>query len=150
MTMKPIPNYPSCFVCGDKNDIGLKVQFFQKEGKAVAEFVPSKNFEGYADILHGGIISTLLDEVMIQSILAKGILSITSHIEVKFKNPARTGEKLLLEGNIQRERGSLILTEGKIFRPDGCIVAEGKGKFIRAEGKLKEQLKKRFDRARLD
>lgn len=148
--MKPIQNYPSCFVCGDKNDTGLKIQFFQKQGKAVAEYIPTKSFEGYANILHGGIISTLLDEVMIQSILAKGILSITSHIEVKFKNPARTGEKLLLEGKIQQERGSLILTEGKIYRPDGCIIAEGKGKFIRAEGKLKEQLKEPFGRARLD
>ncbi len=138
--MKAIQRYGNCFVCGDKNDIGLKLDFFEKDGKARAEFTPTKNFEGYKDILHGGILSTLLDEVMIKSILAKEILTVTSQIEVKFKKPAFIGEKLIIEGGITAERGRLILTEGKVFREDGTVVAEAKGKFFRTEGTIKKQL----------
>ncbi len=138
--MKVIQRYGNCFVCGDNNDIGLKLDFYEKDGKARAEFTPTKNFEGYKDILHGGILSTLLDEVMIKSILAKEILTVTSQIEVKFKKPAVIGEKLIIEGGITGERGRLILTEGKVFREDGTVVAEAKGKFFRAEGRIKKQL----------
>ena len=95
--MKAIPNYPYCFVCGDKNKIGLKVEFFFDDGKAKAQYTPTREFEGYKDICHGGILSSLLDEVMIYSIIAQGILTVTVQIEIKFKNPAKIGEELFLE-----------------------------------------------------
>jgi uncharacterized protein (TIGR00369 family) len=132
-------------VCGDKNDIGLKLDFYEKDGKARAEFTPTKNFEGYKNILHGGILSTLLDEAMIKSILAKDILTVTSQIDVKFKKPAVIGEKLIIEGEVTGERGRLILTEGKVFKEDGTVIAAAKGKFFRAEGRIRDQLEKCLD-----
>ncbi|MGD9345296.1 MAG: PaaI family thioesterase [Candidatus Aminicenantes bacterium] len=143
--MKTIQRYSHCFVCGDKNDIGLKLDFFEKDGKAWTEFTPTKSFEGYKDILHGGILSTLLDEAMIKSILAKGILTVTSQIEVKFKKPAIIGEKLRIEGEITGKRAMLILTEGRVIREDGSVIAEAKGKFFRVEGSIKKQLAKSLD-----
>jgi uncharacterized protein (TIGR00369 family) len=132
-------------VCGDKNDIGLKLDFYEKNGKAWTEFTPRRNFEGYKDILHGGILSTLLDEAMIKSILAKGILTVTSQIEVTFKKPAIIGEKLLIEGEITGERGRLILTEGRVIKENGTLIAEAKGKFFRVEGTIKKQLERSLD-----
>ena len=138
--MKTIPNYPYCFVCGDKNKIGLKVEFFYDEGKAKAQYTPTPEFEGYKDILHGGILSALLDEVMIYSIIALGIITVTVQIEVKFKKPAKIGETLLLEGQITEDKGKILLTEGRIFKQDGTSVAESKGKFFRAEGEMKKKI----------
>ena len=140
--MKAIPNYPYCFVCGDKNKIGLKVAFFYENGKAKAQYTPTREFEGYKDICHGGILSSLLDEVMIYSIIAQGILTVTVQIEVHFKKPAKIGETLFLEGQITEDKGRIILTEGKIFKEDGIVVAASKGKFFRAEGKRKKELEK--------
>jgi uncharacterized protein (TIGR00369 family) len=138
--MKTIPDYPHCFVCGDKNKKGLNIHFFDHDGKAKAEFTPTREFEGYRDILHGGIISTLLDEVMIKSILAQGILTITTQIDVKFKKSAKIGEKLYLEGEVTENKGKIIMTEGKVFKEDGTIVATATGKFYRATGDMKRQL----------
>jgi uncharacterized protein (TIGR00369 family) len=138
--MRAIPNYPHCFVCGDKNTTGLNVAFFYENGKAKAQYTPSRKFEGYKDICHGGILSALLDEVMIYSIKAKGIVTMTVQIEVKFRKPAKIGELLLLEGQITEDKGKIILTEGKIFLEDGTTVAESKGKFFRAEGARKKEL----------
>lgn len=139
--MKAIPNYPYCFVCGDKNEIGLKVAFFHENGKAKGQYTPTKEFEGYKDILHGGILSTLLDEVMIYSLIAQGIITVTVHIEIKFKKPAKIGETLYMEGWMTEDKGKILCTEGKIFTKDGKIVAQSKGKFFRAEGNLKEKIK---------
>ena len=138
--MKIIPNYPNCFVCGDKNAVGLKVAFFHDKGKAKAQYTPTREFEGYKDICHGGILSALLDEVMIYSIKAREILTMTVQMEVKFKNPAKVGEALFLEGQIAEDKGRIIYTEGKIFKEDGTIIAEARGKYYRAEGDRKKGL----------
>ena len=138
--MKAIPNYPYCFVCGDKNKIGLKVAFFYEGGKAKAQYTPTPEFEGYKDILHGGILSALLDEVMIYSIIAQGIITVTIQMEVKFKKPAKIGETLFLEGQVTEDKGKILLTEGKAFNQDGTIIAESKGKFFRAAGEMKKDI----------
>ncbi len=140
--MRTIPNYPGCFVCGDQNKIGLKVAFFYDRGKTRAQYTPTREFEGYKDICHGGILSALLDEVMIYSIIARGIVTVTVQIEVKFKNPAKIGERLFLEGQISEDKGKIILAKGKIFKKNGTIIAESKGKFFRAEGEMKKEIEK--------
>lgn len=142
---KLIQRYSHCFVCGDKNEIGLKIDFFYDQGKARAEFTPSSDFEGYKDVLHGGIISALLDEVMIKSILAQGILTVTSRMEVKFKKPAKIGEKLILEGKIKEDKGRLILTEGSAFTPSGSPIAMAKGTYFKVKGQVKELLSRRLE-----
>lgn len=140
--MKAIPNYPYCFVCGDKNKIGLKVEFFFEDGKAKAQYTPTAEFEGYKDILHGGILSALLDEVMIYSIIAQGIITVTVQMEVRFKKPAKIGETLFLEGHVTEDKGKILHTEGKVFKQNGTIVAESRGKFFRAEGEMREEIEK--------
>ena len=101
--------------------------------------------EGYKEICHGGILSALLDEVMIYSIIAQGIITVTVQIEVKFKKPAKIGERLFLEGQITEDKGKILITEGKIFKQDGTIIAIAKGKFFRAEGEKKKELEANRD-----
>lgn len=132
--------YPNCFVCGDKNPIGLNVPFYVKNDRVVAEYTAGRNFEGYKDILHGGILSSLLDEVMIRAVLAKGINCLTSEIRVKFKKMVKTGEKLHMEGWMVEDKGRILVAQGKITKQNGEVVAEGEGKFFRAQGELEKLL----------
>ena len=132
--------YPQCFVCGDKNPYGLNVAFYEKEDKVVAEYVAGPHFEGYKDILHGGILSALLDEVMIRSVLAREIFSLTSEIKVRFKKMVKTGEKLFLEGRLVEDKGKILLAEGKITNRKNEVVAEGEGKFFKAQGEMERLL----------
>ena len=134
--MKPLKRYDQCFVCGDKNPVGLNVEFYQENGKATGEYVAQDHFQGYKDILHGGILSTLLDEVMIKSILAQDILTVTCEIKVRFKKPVRIGQRLLLEGRPTGGKGKIILAEGEIRDETGEVVATAEGKFFRAEGEM--------------
>jgi hypothetical protein len=61
--MEKQPNSRMCFVCGIENPIGLKLKFYtDDEGRCIARFRPKPQHQGYPGQLHGGIISTLLDE----------------------------------------------------------------------------------------
>ena len=143
--MELIRRYSNCFVCGDKNESGLKVDFFYDQGVAKAEFIPDERFQGYKDILHGGIISSLLDEVMIKAVIAKGLLVVTVEIEVKFLKPVRIGERLFLEGKVIKEKEKIFVAEGKVWNSKGERVATGKGKFFKVKEEMQEVLEENLE-----
>lgn len=138
--MKLMKRYPGCFVCGDKNPIGLNVPFYVKDDQVVAEYTAGRQFEGYKDILHGGILSSLLDEVMIRAVLALDIYCVTSEIKVKFRKMVKTGDKLSLVGKLVEDKGRILIAQGKITNQQNQVVAEGEGKFFRAQGEMEKLL----------
>lgn len=138
--MKQMKRYPGCFVCGDKNPTGLNVAFYSDNDRVVAEYTAGRRFEGYENILHGGILSALLDEVMIRAVLDRGIFCLTSEIRVKFKKMVKIGEKLSLEGRLAQDKGRVLVAEGKITNQKNEVVALGEAKFFRAQGELEKSL----------
>jgi len=138
--MELIRRYSNCFVCGNKNEYGLKVDFFYDKGISRAEYVAGGKFQGYKNILHGGVISALLDEVMIKAVIATGILVVTAEIQVKFIKPVRIGEKLFLEGKITGEQKKIFTAEGTVSNSKGKIVAAGKGRFFKVTEEMKNVL----------
>jgi len=91
-----------CFVCGEKNHYGLHLKFSIHEGKVLSEFVPQKVHQGYKDIVHGGIISTVLDEAMVKAAIMQGMPAVTVEIGVRFKNPFTVGEMAIVEATITK------------------------------------------------
>lgn len=123
-----------CFACGKRNPIGLKLSFEDVDGKAKASFIPLREHQGYVGIVHGGIITALLDEAMAYACLMKGIAAVTVEIKVRFRSPASPGERIDVEAEIERKRGRLVLVRAKAYRPDGELIAEGEGKLMEMEG----------------
>lgn len=143
--MELIRRYTNCFVCGDENDCGLKVDFFYDQGVAKAEYLPDKRFQGYKGILHGGIISSLLDEVMIKAVIAQNLLVVTAEIEVKFLKPIKIGERLFLKGKIVEEKGRIFVAEGEARNSKKELVATGKGKFFKVTEEMKRILEESLE-----
>jgi uncharacterized protein (TIGR00369 family) len=143
--MELMKSYPQCFVCGDKNPFGLNVAFYVKDDKVVAEYTAGSHFQGYKDILHGGILSALLDEVMIRAVLAQGVTSLTSEIKVRFKKLVKVGDRLFLEGRLVEDKGRMLLAEGKITNQDNEVVAWGEGKFFKAQGEIEKLLSQNLE-----
>ena len=127
-------------MCGDKNKIGLKIDFCYEDGKAKTEFTPGDDLEGYKGILHGGIICTVLDEVMIKSIVARDIVTVTSEMSVRFRKMAKTGERLLFVGWIEDDRGKMIFASATAAKTDGTVVAVAKGKYFKVKDAMKHLL----------
>lgn len=142
--MKEIVKYAGCFVCGDKNPVGLGVKFYEKEGGAAAEFVPREVLEGYKGLLHGGILCSLMDEVMIKAVLVKNVYCVTAELSVRYKKPVEIADKLSLFGYIEKENGRVYTTKGYAKNQRGETVAEAEGKFFVPKpseiDKLKESL----------
>src|ERR1041385_3913787 len=66
-TMKILPHTRSCFVCGEANPAGLRLRF-ETDGQVVtARFTPRPEHIGFKQVVHGGIVATLLDEIMVRS-----------------------------------------------------------------------------------
>ncbi len=122
--------YDNCFVCGAANPIGLKLQFTSDaDGTARAELNLRDHFEGYPGVIHGGIVSTLLDEVMAKAVLHSGKIAFTARLQVSFRHPVPANAKLHLEGWIVSSKTRTIVTAARLYDASGDY-AEAEGVFI--------------------
>jgi uncharacterized protein (TIGR00369 family) len=125
-------SYGNCFVCGENNPNGLRLNFEIDPKKQVLKttFVASPTFQGWDGIVHGGIISTLLDEAMAKLVYELGYQAVTALLEIKFKKPAPILEPLLVYGEITEVSKRLIRAKAHIAKKDGTILATGTSTFL--------------------
>jgi uncharacterized protein (TIGR00369 family) len=120
-----------CFACGTDNPYGLHLSGFHDEGEDyVCEFTPERHHQSWAGLTHGGILSTLLDEVMVRMVRARVGHAVTAEVTVRFRQPVPTGSELQLRARMLSQRGKLALTEGEVRLPDGQIAAQANAKFM--------------------
>lgn len=121
--------YDNCFICGKKNPIGLKIAFNYQDKLAAAAFSLSPHFEGYDGIIHGGIVSAILDEAMAKIILHNNIKAYTVSLNVDFKKPLKPEHPYVVEGAIAAVKRKIVIANASIF--DGnSICAAASGKFF--------------------
>jgi len=122
---------PMCFACGVDNPVGLRIRFDVQGDECTAEFTPNENHVGFSDTVHGGIIYTALDDVTANILYQQGRKAHTAKCEIRYRQPARVGEKLMLKGWIDTERRRLIMLKGEIRRAaDDVLVAECESSFM--------------------
>jgi uncharacterized protein (TIGR00369 family) len=120
-----------CFVCGPDNPIGLKLDFSLDGDVMTTEFIPRKEHQGYMDIVHGGIISTLLDEIMVKLAIELSMPAVTAQIDIRLRKSAKVGEKLIFSAEIIDNTSRLLVTRAAAVTENGDIVAEAKGKLVK-------------------
>lgn len=120
-----------CFVCGEKNQHGLKLEFSLEKKVLKTRFKTEKKYQGYTDIIHGGIIALIMDEMMGNLAWRLGIPAVTAEISVRFKQPVYVGEELEFTSCITKEQGRILLMEANAKKVSGTIVAKATGKCVR-------------------
>jgi len=124
-----------CFVCGPENPIGLKVEFRLEDDVCRAEFTPEERHMGYDNVTHGGIVFSLLDDVMANWLWLQGIQCFTAKAEVRYRAELPVGTAVRLEGRCVKRKGRLAILEGRVIRSDTEeIVAEATGSFMTPAG----------------
>ena len=119
------PTYNMCFACGTENPIGLHLHFFPLPQGCLSLFTPSREHQSYNDRMHGGLIMTLMDEVMGNYLFLKdGIPAYTGKMESRFRQPILIGQTVLITCEEVRRKGHLIVMSAKITKEDGTIAAE--------------------------
>ena len=123
-----------CFACGEKNTRGLNLKFsvFPQKRRIETTLTLSTEFQGWKGIVHGGIVTTILDELMGKITQELGIRAVTASLEVRFKNVARISEEIRAVGEVTRIEKKLIYAQAQAFRSDGTIIAEAFGKLYKA------------------
>jgi acyl-coenzyme A thioesterase PaaI-like protein len=124
----------NCFGCGRLNEHGLQLDLVpDPEGDGVrAAFVPPVRTEGYTGMVHGGIITTVLDEVMAWSLYRHDIWAVTGQLTTRYRKPIPLGERTTARGFLVRDRGRAVEVRGEIRRDaDGALLADGTAIFIR-------------------
>jgi uncharacterized protein (TIGR00369 family) len=124
--------YGNCFVCGENNPNGLRLNFEIDAQKKTLKttFVASPTFQGWDGIVHGGIISTLLDEAMAKLVYELGYHAVTASLEIKFKKPAPILKPLLVHGEITEVNRRLIRAKAHVAKEDGTVLATGTSTFL--------------------
>ena len=121
--------HPKCVVCSAVHPRGLNLKFdIDKNKTVVATFQCNEELEGYPGVLHGGIISTVLDGAMGHCMFARGQAAVTVEMTTRFRHPVVTGKPATVSARITRISHPLYLLEAKILQ-DGEVKATAKGKF---------------------
>ncbi len=113
-----------CFVCGNNNPIGLKLAFRFEGEEYSTEFEVKPEYQGWMGLVHGGLLATVLDEVMARMLWQKDISAITGRLTIRYHKPVSVGDKLQVRGRITKHRSPLIETSAEAINGEGVIVAE--------------------------
>lgn len=122
-----------CFVCGQDNPHGLRLDIVETEDGVASEFDPPAWSQGYHGIVHGGIVATLLDEMAVWAAYKKGCKAATAEINVRFKKSMRVGEKYRLSGRLRTMKNNLAVAEAEARDGSGELIAFANVKLIRIE-----------------
>lgn len=123
-----LDNDEMCFVCGKRNPDGLRLDFHLEGERGVrTSFTPPKKFQGWRDLVHGGIIATILDEVMVNVVYLRGSPAVTGRMALRLRRPARVGERLTFRAEIVKETGRAAEVRARAELDDGTLIAEATG-----------------------
>lgn len=120
-----------CFACGFNNPIGLKLAFRECEGGIETTFVPTVDHQGFAGIVHGGLVGLVLDEAMAKLLYIRSIEALTCEITIRLRKIARIGQPLTVRATLLGERRRLLELEAFARNPKGEIIATARAKFLR-------------------
>jgi uncharacterized protein (TIGR00369 family) len=134
-----------CFACGTLNTHGIGLVLHVGTDRAWTEFTLEPRFQGWDGIAHGGILCTVLDEVMAWSLAGADNWGVTARMSVEFRHPVALGIPLRAEAWITRTRRRLIDTEARIVdATTGRLLATGTGVYVAADEERKAELRARY------
>ena len=130
--MQTLPHTRSCFVCGEANPLGLNLRF-ATDGRIVhTKFRPRPEHVGFRGVVHGGIIATVLDEIMAWACAARERrFAFCAELNVRFLNPSSPGAEVLVTAELVTNRKNRIFEAmAKAQTEDGLTLATATGKYL--------------------
>lgn len=129
--MEQLPFSRSCFVCGAHNPIGLQLRF-ETDGKIVrTRWVPRKEYSGFQTVIHGGVVATLLDEIMVWACgVITGKFTYCAELNVRYNLPVRPEQPVIATAQLAENKRRLFLASGEVRDEQGQLLASGTGKYI--------------------
>lgn len=124
-----------CYVCGKNNPEGLRLTFQKpRKNHLTSEVTFRKEHQGYKNIVHGGMVAAVLDDIMVNLAWLEGLPTVTGELTVRLKKAVPTGHRVLLEGVLEKEEGRMLFMRASAKSPSGVLYATAKAKCLRMPG----------------
>ena len=124
-----------CFICGKKNDFGLKASFYETDkNHLIAIFKPRQEHQSYPGRLHGGIAAAILDETIGRNINMgrdEDVWGVTLEFSIRYKKPIPLEEQIKVVTWLTQENKRMFKGEGKIVLSDGKTAATASGSYLK-------------------
>lgn len=134
-----------CFGCSDDNPIGLHLRFAADGDSVRAQYVPRPDHQGFGGIIHGGIISTVLDEAMAWATARAGFWAMTGDMRIRFRQPLTVGESTVVTARVTGTRGRLVTTVGElVLESNRALVATATATFVKVDTELETAWRARY------
>ena len=134
-----------CFGCGDLNPIGLHLRFEPASDGVAASFVPGPEHQGFDNVIHGGIISTVLDEAMAWATAYAGLWAVTGEMNVRFRHPLRVREVTTVSARVSGCRGRIVTTTAELTRVgDLAVIATASATFVKVSSAVEATWRARY------
>jgi len=135
----------NCFACGSLNMSGLQLDLHVDGERCWTTVALAERFQGWDGIAHGGIVCSILDEVMAWSLVDHDNWGLTARLSVDFKRPVPLETPIRAEGWITQTRRRLISTAGRIVDPaTDAVLATAEATYVAAPEDRKRELKERY------
>lgn len=130
--MKELPHTHSCFVCGESNAIGLNLRFHTDGTTVQTHFTPRPEHIGFKQVIHGGLIATLLDEIMVWACAVNTKrFAYCAEMTTRFLRPIRPGETIIAIGELAANRRNKIFeAAAQVKNQSGDLLATASGKYL--------------------
>ncbi len=135
----------NCFACGTLNTGGLHLDLHVDGERCWTDLEIPERFQGWDEIAHGGIVATILDEVMAWSLVDADNWGLTARLTIAFKRPVPLGRPIHVEGWITESRRRVITTAGRMVAAgSGEVLATAEALYVAATDDRKRELKERY------
>lgn len=132
--MRKLPKYKHCFICGDENDGGTRMTWVETENGVQGKYSCMKKHSGFEAIIHGGVLSGLLDECVGWAVaLKKKRFCFTGELNVRFLMPVAVDSEIVIKGKIADDQPygkKYFVATGEIVDNDGKVYATCEAKFF--------------------
>lgn len=119
-----------CFGCSPDNPIGLKMVFEHDRDVSRSHFTPGPEHQSWNDVVHGGLLATMMDEAMGKWLWEHGITAMTAEMTIRYSAVVSVGVPLTIEGFMISQKRKLIEMGANIILPDGSVAVKAKAKFL--------------------
>lgn len=123
----PYPDKSPCFGCSPSNPIGLHLHFYEDGEDIVSVWKPGTHYQGFINILHGGIQATIMDEIASWTVMVKAkTAGVTSDMRIKYHKPVRMDKgNITIRSTITEKHKRLLTIYTRITDKNDCLCTEG-------------------------
>lgn len=130
----PYASFPgySCFACGPANPSGLHMEFFKDKDEIVSRWDPGEHYQGFHDILHGGVQATMMDEIASWVVFVMlDTAGMTYQLNTRFRKPVYISKGIVtVRAALVKHQKRIAEIEARLYDGENVLCAESQANYF--------------------